>query len=141
MCAAACLHADDTWRQVAEIGGHLIALELLTPQWLTAFVGTVDLKDTLCQIDRDCRNLHSGRSFRSSGCTHSHFGTLMPFQVGASIPLISADAAGEYRLHLTTNAFAVVRQQRRSMCTPSQYFITRSCIHHTSRLHHHNRVK
>jgi hypothetical protein len=51
-------------------------------------IDSMHLKNVLGQIDTDSRNIHSGRSHpRLSGCKHFHFGMLMPFEGGASIPL------------------------------------------------------
>jgi hypothetical protein len=43
------------------------------------------LKNVLRQINTDSCNIHRGRSHpRLSGCSHFHFGTLMPFEGGGA---------------------------------------------------------
>jgi hypothetical protein len=68
MSAGAGLDADQADRQVREEGSNLVALQLLAQHGLPARVDPVNLKHVLGQIKADRRNLHGGRSFRSSGC-------------------------------------------------------------------------
>ena len=58
MGAAARFHADQTRFQVGEITQHLGTLQLLAYSDLAALIYPVDLKNILCQINANCRNLH-----------------------------------------------------------------------------------
>ena len=49
----------------------------------------MDLKDLLCQIESDGCNLHTRRSSLCSRLKPLDPGTVMPYIVGASIPLLS----------------------------------------------------
>lgn len=62
------LNADEAGRQVREEGSNLVALQLLAQHCFPALVDPVNLENVLGQIEADRRNLHGGRSFRSSGC-------------------------------------------------------------------------
>jgi hypothetical protein len=67
MRAPACFHPDPARNKVAEERQHLIAFELPSDNGIAALVHAVHLDDVLCQIDPDCRSLHSGRPFLVSG--------------------------------------------------------------------------
>jgi hypothetical protein len=87
MSATTGFHADQATLEIGEERQHLIALQLLLEHRLSPLINTMNLKNLLCQIDTNCRNLHFGRSSRSVGYCYRHFGTLMPFLGGATIPL------------------------------------------------------
>ena len=55
---AAGFHADQARWQVGEVGEHLGTLQFLARGHLAVFIHTVYLKNSLCQIDASCRNLH-----------------------------------------------------------------------------------
>ena len=64
----------------------------MTLQWfienfLTFLIAAMNLKNILCQINANGCNLHIGRSYLLVGIRIRHFGTMMPFKVGATIPL------------------------------------------------------
>ncbi len=59
----ACFHAHSTRLQIGEEGQHLTAPELLLQGHITSLVYTVNLKNVLCQVQPDRRNVHFGRPF------------------------------------------------------------------------------
>jgi hypothetical protein len=58
MGATACFHADQARRQIGKDLGHLCTLELLLQTCLAVGIHTMNLKNRLCKIDSNCRNLH-----------------------------------------------------------------------------------
>jgi len=72
---------------IGEKRSHLIAPELLPQHRLALLINPMYLNNVLCQIQPNCRNLHRGRLSWLVEHHNAHFGTSMPFQVGATIPL------------------------------------------------------
>jgi len=58
MSAAACFHADQAGRQVGKKLGHMDTLELFLQDCLALCIHAMNLKNSLCQIDANGRNLH-----------------------------------------------------------------------------------
>jgi len=67
MRTGARLHSDHTRRQVGEERSHLITPKSPLQHRLASLVDAVDLEHVFRQIDANCRNVHVGRPFRSSG--------------------------------------------------------------------------
>jgi hypothetical protein len=65
----------------------------------------VDLEHVLCQIKANCRNLHSGRSFRFEWLMTLPLWHIDAVWVGASIPLLTD------MLSSTANLQAIARSQ------------------------------
>src|ERR1022692_1360055 len=88
MRTTAGLHPNQARRQLREKANHLRALQLLAQRTLAALVDAVHLKNILCQIEPNLRNVHRGRScwFKWLLDT-STLAQLMPLKVGASMPL------------------------------------------------------
>lgn len=109
MSATTSFHADHAALEIREERQHLIALQLLPEHRLTPLINTMNLKDLLCQIDAYCRNLYFGRSSHSVGYCYRHFGTLMPFQGGATIPLAPVQPIDRQRLFQPSTTVSFMR--------------------------------
>src|SRR2546425_3880213 len=89
MRAAAGLHPDQARPQLGEEIHHLRTLQGLAQHRLTLLADPVDLKDILCQIKPNRRNVHRGRSCRFEWLRNtSTLAHLMPCRAGASMPLL-----------------------------------------------------
>ena len=77
-----------SWAKCVSTCQHVFALKLLVEYLLALFVDAMYLYDVLCQVNPYCCNLHIGRLYCVVGIRiHHNFGTVMPFKVGATIPL------------------------------------------------------
>jgi hypothetical protein len=91
MRTAAGFHADQARLQVGEKPNQVRSFERFAQHRLASLIHPVHLKDKLCQIDSNRRNVHRGRSclvkWLLDTSTLAH---LMPLKAGASIPLVVA---------------------------------------------------
>src|ERR1022692_230763 len=89
MRSAAGLHPDQARRKLRKKSDYLRALQFPAQRNFASLVDPVHLKNILCQIEPNLRNVHRGRScwFKWSLDT-STLAHLMPRQAGASMPLL-----------------------------------------------------
>jgi hypothetical protein len=97
MRCCAGLQPDQTWSESAEECSHVRSAKLTTKPDHTILIDAINLKDVLCEINTDCRNLHGGRLLPVGACRRPHFGTSM-VGAGAVHPIRSVSAAIVQRL-------------------------------------------